>query len=79
MPNQEWSLQTEPEAAPSGSASSSSSAVATAASSASPDGHHDEEAHLQELAGKLYDKISVRLKKELLVDRERAGLLTDLR
>lgn len=31
------------------------------------------------LAGKLYDRIRSRLKSELLVDRERAGLLTDLR
>jgi hypothetical protein len=31
------------------------------------------------LAGKLYDRIRGRLKTELLIDRERAGLLTDWR
>ena len=34
---------------------------------------------LDELAGKLYDRIRARLRDELLVDRERAGLLTDVR
>jgi hypothetical protein len=34
---------------------------------------------MDELAGKLYDRIRNRLKTELLVDRERAGVLTDLR
>jgi hypothetical protein len=34
---------------------------------------------MDELAGKLYEKIRTRLKSELLVDRERAGFLTDLR
>lgn len=37
------------------------------------------ETDMDELAGKLYDKIRTRLKSELLVDRERAGFLTDLR
>jgi len=39
---------------------------------------HSEKA-IEELAGKLYDRIRSRLKTELLIDRERAGLLTDLR
>jgi hypothetical protein len=39
----------------------------------------DDEKNLDELAGKLYDKIRSRLRNELLVDRERAGFLTDLR
>jgi hypothetical protein len=34
---------------------------------------------LDELAGKLYDRIRARLRDELLIDRERAGLLTDVR
>jgi len=34
---------------------------------------------MDELAGKLYDRIRTRLKTELLIDRERAGFLTDLR
>jgi hypothetical protein len=42
-------------------------------------GHKEPETDMDELAGKLYDKIRNRLKSELLVDRERAGLLTDLR
>jgi hypothetical protein len=35
-------------------------------------------ADLDELARKLYDRIRTRLKAELRLDRERAGLLTDL-
>lgn len=34
---------------------------------------------MDELARKLYDRLRTRLKSELLVDRERAGFLTDLR
>jgi hypothetical protein len=34
---------------------------------------------MDELAGKLYDRIRSKLRAELLVDRERAGLLTDWR
>lgn len=34
---------------------------------------------LDELAGRLYDRVRSRLRLELLVDRERAGLLTDFR
>jgi hypothetical protein len=34
---------------------------------------------LDDLALKLYDRFRSRLRSELLVDRERAGLLTDLR
>ena len=37
------------------------------------------ETEMDELARKLYDRIRSRLKTELLVDRERAGFLTDLR
>ena len=37
------------------------------------------ESEMDELARKLYDRIRGRLKTELLVDRERAGFLTDLR
>ena len=42
-------------------------------------GHNAAETDMDELAGKLYDKIRTRLKSELLVDRERSGFLTDLR
>jgi len=37
------------------------------------DGHD-----LEQLANRLYDRIRSRLDRELLVDRERAALLTDL-
>lgn len=36
------------------------------------------ETELEELAGQLYTRISRRLRRELLVDRERAGLMVDL-
>jgi hypothetical protein len=35
--------------------------------------------HLDGLAGELYDRIRDRLRRELLVDRERAVMLTDWR
>jgi hypothetical protein len=37
------------------------------------------EKDLDDLARRLYERIRLRLKRELLVDRERAGSLTDLR
>jgi hypothetical protein len=37
------------------------------------------EKELDELARKLYDRIRYHLRSELLIDRERAGVLTDLR
>ncbi|PZR93098.1 MAG: hypothetical protein DLM67_14085 [Candidatus Nephthysia bennettiae] len=37
------------------------------------------ETELDELAGRLYDRFRSRLRMELLVSRERAGLATDLR
>jgi len=40
-------------------------------------GHSDKE--LDDLARQLYDRLRSRLRMELLVDRERAGLITDLR
>jgi hypothetical protein len=46
---------------------------------AAPGAPHQPETDMDELAGKLYDRIRSRLKTELLVDRERAGFLTDLR
>jgi hypothetical protein len=39
--------------------------------------HSDKE--LDDLARQLYDRLRSRLRMELLVDRERAGLITDLR
>jgi uncharacterized protein DUF4157 len=49
-------------------------------------GNHDrdsgsamDDADLDELATRLYDRLRSRLRTELLVDRERAGLLTDFR
>ena len=34
---------------------------------------------LDQVAGALYDRLRTRLRRELLIDRERAGLLTDFR
>jgi hypothetical protein len=39
--------------------------------------HSDKE--LDDLARQLYERLRSRLRLELLVDRERAGLITDLR
>lgn len=58
-----------------------SSATASSAA-ASPPGQATSgstESEMDALAGKLYERIRSRLKSELLIDRERAGLLTDLR
>ncbi len=40
---------------------------------------HQSERELYELASKLYEPLSARIRRELLVDRERAGMVTDLR
>jgi hypothetical protein len=63
------------------SAAEAGSAVSTVGSAIGSmfGGHKAAETDMDELAGKLYDKIRNRLKSELLVDRERAGFLTDLR
>jgi hypothetical protein len=37
------------------------------------------ETELDELAGRLYDRFRSRLRMELLISRERAGLATDLK
>ena len=50
-------------------------ATPTAPKSARP----SSDAELEELAGQLYGRISRRLRRELLVDRERAGVMVDLR
>ena len=57
--------------------SAGSSAASAAVAPAGP--HQASEAEMDELARKLYDRLRSRLKTELLVDRERAGFLTDLR
>jgi hypothetical protein len=54
-------------------------APAPESSSASAGPHQASETEMDELARKLYDRLRNRLKTELLVDRERAGFLTDLR
>ena len=79
------SLQREPLEAAAAEAPRAVSAQPGAA--ASPNGSaphpqsdsHSADADMDALAGKLYDRIRSRLKTELLVDRERAGFLTDLR
>ncbi|HEY8802390.1 MAG TPA: hypothetical protein VIN00_04885, partial [Candidatus Dormibacteraeota bacterium] len=50
-----------------------------ASTPAAPDAQGRSDENIDALAGQLYERIRVRLKSELLVDRERAGLLTDLR
>src|SRR3984893_8441490 len=52
-------------------------AAESGAASAGP--HQASETEMDELARRLYDRLRSRLKTELLVDRERAGFLTDLR
>lgn len=64
---------------PAASEAPSMSSPGQPAPAASISPQKDDDAHLDELAGKLYDKIRSRLRNELLVDRERAGFLTDLR
>jgi hypothetical protein len=44
-----------------------------------PETNLDDHATLDDLAGKLFGRIRSRLRRELLVDRERAGRLTDFR
>jgi Domain of unknown function (DUF4157) len=41
--------------------------------------HELDSAHLEELTQRIYDRLRSRLRTELLIDRERAGLLTDFR
>lgn len=54
-----------------------------AASSAAPDGGAPDadadDAEFEELARRLYDRIGYRVRRELLLDRERSGLLADMR
>jgi hypothetical protein len=52
-------------------------AESTGAASGGAGGHSEKE--LDDLARHLYDRLRSRLRQELLVDRERAGLITDLR
>lgn len=51
---------------------------APAAPGAGPTPVGGSEKDLDELARRLYDRFRLRLSRELLVDRERAGALTDL-
>jgi hypothetical protein len=57
----------------------SAGAASSESSSASAGPHQASETEMDELARKLYDRLRTRLKTELLIDRERAGFLTDLR
>jgi len=57
----------------------SAGAASSESSTASAGPHQASETDMDELARKLYDRLRTRLKTELLVDRERAGFLTDLR
>jgi hypothetical protein len=64
-----------PAAAPAGGSSSSSSAPVAPAGPAAPMSG----AELEEMARRLYEPLTARLRAELWQDRERSGLLTDLR
>src|SRR5207244_11595953 len=55
-----------------------SPAVAAAGADHAPGAAHSE-GELDDLAHRLYDPFRSRLRLELLIDRERAGLITDLR
>lgn len=63
-----------PAAAPPASATVPSESTNATAGGASP----QTEEELDVLAGRLYDHIAGRLRRELRMDRERTGLLTDL-
>jgi hypothetical protein len=63
----------------SGVSTASPASAGPAIGAAPSPGQAAAETDMDELAGRLYDRIRTRLKSELLVDRERAGLLTDLR
>ena len=54
-------------------------AVTTSAAAGGVDGAGRSDHELDELAHQLYDRFRSRIRAELLVDRERAGLVTDLR
>jgi hypothetical protein len=62
-----------------GGQSGSASASSEASGSPAPGSRADRERELDELARRLYGRIRSRLASELLADRERAGLLVDLR
>lgn len=75
-------LQRAPESngsVPAASDAPSPSSPGQPAAGASTSPQTNDDTQMDELAGKLYDKIRSRLRNELLVDRERAGFLTDLR
>src|SRR5438067_11822927 len=64
----------------SGGAAAGGAVGSAGGATASSSGHQPAaEPDMDQLAGKLYDRIRTRLKTELLIDRERAGFLTDLR
>ena len=66
-------------AAPETEVSPSAASPAPAAGPEATASGGSEETRMEDLAGKIYDRIRLHLRNELLVDRERAGFLTDLR
>jgi hypothetical protein len=58
--------------------SAASRSTATASAVAAHD-DYSENGHLDELTDRIYDRLRRKLRTELIVDRERAGLLTDFR
>jgi hypothetical protein len=75
----EWTVQAAPAPAAASAMAEAPAAAIEAAEAAAAPGHRDEQERMEDLAAKLYDHIRVKLRNELLVDRERAGFLTDLR
>jgi hypothetical protein len=58
---------------------SSPAAVAASASDGAPVTHEAPPIDLDDLARRVYGQVRIQLRSELLIDRERAGLLTDFR
>lgn len=72
-------LQLDAGESPSSPAAAAAPSTSAAAPTAGALPAHDSEKDLDELARKLHDRISARIRYDLLVDRERAGMVTDLR
>lgn len=79
----DFPVQREPAAGeaptPEPSAAAAPVAAAASAGAAAAEAPGQSEKELDELARKLHDRISLHLRRDLLIQRERAGLVTDLR
>lgn len=79
----DFAVQREPAAGeaptPEPSVASAPAAAAGSAGAAAAEAPGQSDKELDELARKLHDRISLHLRRDLLIQRERAGLVTDLR